>query len=148
QEEAGRRDGFIERILWSWPDPRVAEWSEAEIGTETKEAVAAVFGKLRAARRAEAPVRLHPDAKREWVRWFDENKRLTASATGITAGVYSKLDIQCARLTLILHCLTYPEKSTSTLVSVETMTAAITLAEYFRQHAHRVLTRFGQPTSR
>lgn len=142
-DEAGRRDGFIERILWCYPDVRPTGWSEETVTIETKDAVTNLFQRLRASRPAEHPVLIDPTARGIWATWYDGNAEMTAQAVGLAQGVYAKMPNQAARLALILHCLEHPEHPSDEMVSAETMNAAIDLAEYFRSHAHRALTHFG-----
>lgn len=140
-DEAGRRDGFIERILWSYPEIRAVGWTEQTISARSQQAILDLFRKLR--RPSGEAVRLSADARVEWVRWYDENSRLTAEASGVAQGIYAKLPNQAARLALILHCLTRPGSPTARPLDRETMLGAIELAEYFRAHALRVLPGFG-----
>jgi len=141
-DEAGRRDGFVERILWSYPDTPSSEWTEATVDSQTKNAVVAVFGKLRLGTHAES-VRLSAKAKGLWVSWYNENARIVDQAVGLPSGVFAKLPNQAARLALILHCLRHPDLPESVRVSAETMSGALELAEYFRAHACRAMAHFG-----
>jgi hypothetical protein len=140
-DEAGRRDGFIERILWCWPDVAPATWTEDEVAAESKDAVAALFRQLRAGT-SDRPVRLGDLARARWVRWYDDNARLTAGLAGIGQGIAAKMPNQLARLVLILHCLQHADVPAAERVALATMDAAIELAEYHRAHAQRVLPRF------
>ena len=46
--EAGRRDGFIERILWAYPAPAVVAYrDDDDIDQATLDAITGVFRKLR-----------------------------------------------------------------------------------------------------
>lgn len=143
RNEAGRRDGFEERVLFTWPDPLRAEWSEDTVDPAVRDAFIALSRALRREAKTDRPVRLSPEAKQLWVTWFNENKRLVEQETGILAGWYTKLDQQCARLSLILHALAHPDSFEQVAVGEATMRAAIDLAEYFRAHAHRALSRLG-----
>lgn len=146
-DEAGRRDGFIERILWAYPDVAPAGWSEAVVSEAEHLAVLALFRTLQSAwgcptDRPGTIVGLDPNARAGWVDWYNENATLTAEASGLPQGISAKLPNQLARLALILHCLTYPENPGLDLAG-GTMADAIELVEYSRQHAHRVLIHFG-----
>jgi putative DNA primase/helicase len=140
-DEAGRRDGFIERILWSYPDTAPAEWTEQTISLQAQTAILQLFRKLRHV--SSDPVRLGSGARKLWARWYNENARLTAEASGLAQGIYAKLPNQAGRLALILHCLRYPDDPAAHLVDRDTLAGAIELAEYFRAHARRVLPGFG-----
>lgn len=138
-DEAGRRDGFLERFLWSVPETRPAVWSEAEIPASVRGEMLAVFRALRTSPPPGEPVRLSGEAREVWRDWYDENARLTAMSDGMMAGIAAKLSNQVARLALVLHCIDDPHGRSATM-SAETMAAAIELAEYHRAHAHRALS--------
>ncbi len=136
-EEAGRRDGFLERYLWE--DARAAtpaRWSEATVSKRAQDGVVECFMKLRY-KMPQGVVSLSVDAKSLWVSWYDTNQRATKATEGLTAGVYAKLPNQLARVALILHCVSRP---LSTDVDVDTMLGAIVLIEYYRENAHLVLS--------
>ncbi len=152
--EAGRRDGFVERILFSYPEAEPAPWTDEGVPQDLKDRLVELF-RQSGAMQPDRPVTLSAEAKGIWRDWYDENQRLTADASGLMQGVYAKLPLQVARLALILHRLTQaaaissfnsfrsPHGAAGGRLSGDTMTAAITLAEYFRAHAHRALAHVG-----
>ncbi|MCH7988774.1 MAG: DUF3987 domain-containing protein [Planctomycetes bacterium] len=133
--EAGRRDGFLERMLWVVPNAKPAPWSEAEISHEASTALLALFRRLRHPEGSSSPVCLSRGAYRLFTSWYDENQNSTEATGGLMAGVYAKMPLQLARITLIIHCFEYSDAPTSRMVSTETMAAAIKLVEYFRGQA-------------
>jgi len=141
--EAGRRDGFLERILWNVPTVESAPWSEAEISAEARKALVALFRPLRQTKASSVPVRLSSGAYRLFTSWYDENQSTISNAGGLMAGVYAKMPNQLARITLIIHCLIYPEAPSSRSVSSETMASSIDLVEYFRGQASIALGMLG-----
>jgi len=104
--------------------------------------VETLYCDLRSSESSDEPVTLSNEARQEWVRWYNENATTLETVSGLARGVYAKLPAQCARFALILHCLTHRKQPTRHAVSLNTMTGAIELAEYFRSHAHRVLPKF------
>src|SRR5215207_8011123 len=142
QEEAGRRDGFIERFCWSYADTRPARWTDAIVADTTIDAVTTIYRHLRAGA-AGMPVQFHPKARALFTRWVDENADLQERACGLAAGIYAKLPTYAARFSLILHGLTYPVGPASELVSIDTVAGALSVVEYFRQHAGWTLVHFG-----
>ena len=150
-EEAGRQGEFLERILYSYPDAHPASWTEASVRQATQQAAIDVFRALRPDQPAgelieesgKERVHLSAAAKALWVTWYSGNAARIEGAPGLLAGVYSKLSVHLARITLILHCWTHPRNPPDHRVSADTMNAAIDLAEYFRAHAHRVMAEFG-----
>ncbi len=141
--EAGQ-DGFIDRILWAYPDAEPAKWSTAAVSREATAGALAVFRQLRRPINPSDDGRtvLALDAREAWARWHDENLDLTVAASPAVAGVYSKLTNQAARLALVLHCLWNPDDP-ARMVARERVEDGIALAEYFRAHAHRALRHFG-----
>lgn len=146
EEEAGCRDGFLERILWSWPDARPMRLSDFAIGDELLARVITVFRRLRAVQAAAdggpRVVVLSAEARALFMTWHDENCTAQERVAGLLRGYYAKLPSQAARLCLVLHALAHPDDPTVP-VSGATMQAALELVEYFRAHAHRVFARFG-----
>jgi hypothetical protein len=147
-EEANRRDGFVDRFAMCWPVATRARWSEATVAAATTQAAEALFGRLRPKVHPEEPhlVDLSPAAKRVFAAWYDENADLGAGVTGIAAGFFAKYPGQCARLSLVLHCLHHPE-DLERPVDATTMLDAIAVVEYFRGHLARVLPAFGGTAS-
>ncbi|MDP9359288.1 MAG: YfjI family protein [Chloroflexota bacterium] len=141
--EAGQ-DGFIDRILWAYPDAEPAKWSTAAVSKAATAGALAVFRQLRRPTTPSDDGRtlLALDAREAWARWHDDNLALTVAASPAVAGVYSKLTNQAARLALVLHCLWIPDDP-ARMVSRERVEDGIALAEYFRAHAHRALRHFG-----
>jgi hypothetical protein len=124
-EEAGRRDGFIERILWSYPETPPAQWSEDVVSDEVKEDLVALFRQLRTKPKLgdQGTTKLSLEARDYWVDWYNENQRRISQSSGLAAGIYSKFPNQAARLALILHCFWCPEDPAK-LISGERMADA------------------------
>jgi hypothetical protein len=140
-DEAGRRDGFVERILWDYPECRPARWTDDTVDEATRGAVVALFRRLRLGG-SDRPICLDSNAKTVWRSWYDDNARATEGASGITAGIYAKLPNQLARLALVLHCLAHPDAPSNRLLDEDTLADAIELVEYYRAMANRVVVHF------
>lgn len=156
-EKDGKRDGFIERFLLSEPTPIPQKWTTAEVDPQIRVQMTALFGKLRVKHPSQVDASLYgvaeqgilfltDEAKAEFGAWYDQNADITADSTahsqGIAAGFYSKYPGQLARIALILHCLHHPGDAT-TRVGVDSITGAISVIEYFRDHLAGILPRFG-----
>jgi hypothetical protein len=141
--EAGRRDGFLERILWSVPNTKPTLWSDAEISREASTALLALFRHLRRPEASLSPVCLSRGALRLFTSWFNQNQSSITETGGLMQGVYAKMPLQLARITLILHCLERPDSPSSKLISTKTITAGISLVEYFRGQAGIALGMIG-----
>ena len=140
-QEAGRRDGFIERILWAYPETKTSLWTESTVPQGTKDAAVELFRKLR--QDNQQTVTLSAPATALWVPWYNSNAKLVEGAVGLIAGVYAKLPNQAARIAPILHCLSHPNSPSGMPVDATTMSAALELAEYFRGHAIKTMPHFG-----
>ncbi|MAG36329.1 MAG: hypothetical protein CL878_08805 [Dehalococcoidia bacterium] len=149
-DQRGRLDGFVERILFIFPDPVVSLWTDDDVEQDAIDAVVDVFRLLRdppcevkadLALSEYVTVTLSPKARQCWKDWFNDNQVRTSEADGISRGWYAKLPNHCARLAVILHAAHHPH-GTEHILSLDTMEAAIQLAEYFRSHAHRALSVF------
>lgn len=140
--EAARDDGFIPRLLLSWPDAEPSPWTDAVMAESIFEAMLAAVRPLRLIGEDTVTIRLSAAAYVEWVAWFNENQALTAAARGLTAGWGAKAPVHLARIALVLHLVAYPEEREREL-SVDTMRDAVAVIEYFRAHLARVLPVFG-----
>jgi DNA polymerase I len=144
-DEAGRRDGLVERILYSMPETWASRFTDYEMAPETAAPVLALFEQLyTTSSEDERPVQLSDAARERFKEWANENADRTDEAHGVLAGIYAKLPVQLARLTLTLHGLWCPGALTARRVSVERVEQAIVLVEYFREHAERVVPAFGE----
>lgn len=141
--EAGRRDGFLERILWSVPNAKPTPWSEAEISPEASDGLLVLFRRLRHTDASSSPVLLSKGANRLFTSWYNENQRSITEIGGLMTGVYAKMPLQLARIALIIHCLEHPDSPSSSLISPKTITSAISLVEYFRGQAGIALGMIG-----
>ena len=148
--EAGQDDGFVDRVLASWPDAAPAKWTDASVLPETVAAAERLFARLRHVRtdgisatpRPTAVAALNPEALHAFVCWHDDNAESVAAAQGLAAGCAAKYPRQAARIVAVLHALADPD-DLHRPVTAETMTGAIEVIEYFRAHARRVLPALG-----
>lgn len=140
--EADKRDGFVDRFLWSWPEHRSVPWTEDTVSPFTTAAVETTFRRLRRTTGDTVPVKLTDEAKTLWRAWYDDNARVIESERGLMAGVHAKADVQLARLALVLHVLAHDDPDAAD-VSVDTLRAAIELVEYHLAHARAVAQRLG-----
>ena len=141
--ETGRRDGFLERMLWIVPNAKPSFWSEDETSLEAEESIVSLFRRLRHSEPNPNPVTLSRGAYKIFTSWYDENRNSILESQGMMQGVYAKMPLQLARITLILHCLEHPDSSDSRKVTAKAMAAAIDLVEYFRGQAGLALMMIG-----
>ncbi len=141
-EEAQRRDGFVERILMSWPVARPIRWNDSAIDDSGKRGATAIFRRLRVQGDIEpSPTGLSHDARKVFGSWYEDNGRIIEASHGIAAGFYSKYPGQLARIALVLHALHHPS-DLQRQIDVQTISDAIQVIEYFRAHLIRVLPAF------
>jgi len=167
RDERGRNDGFLDRIIFSYPDSFPPQkWSERELSPEAESDWSEAIGRLyMLAMRAEAdrPPRPHlvtftPEAKPVWVVWFDNHaaEMEDPGFSGRYAGVWSKLRAHAARFALILSrlrlsCDPCPPTigksgiiardsalSTEPSVNAADVRGAIKLVDYFKSHLTRI----------
>lgn len=141
-DDAQRRDGFVERVLMTWPVARPIRWTDEVMDSVAKRGTVFIFSQLRAnSGNHAAPVGLTPDARKVFGSWYEENGRIVEESQGIAQGCYSKYPGQLARIALVLHALHYPDQP-QRHIDVGTISDAIGVIEYFRAHLIRVLPRF------
>jgi hypothetical protein len=143
-EESGE-DGFIQRVLFAYPDPVKNRWSDATVSPKTQESYSHLFEALQdlsmvtdALSGEERPLTLTltTEAKALFVQWHDEHcQQAECSTAPFVAGVYSKLKGYCARLALI-HALCL--NPAARVVSVESVSAASDLIDYFVAHFTKI----------
>jgi hypothetical protein len=140
-DERGREDGFVDRILFSYPANQLAGWTETTVSAGVEKEHDLLFQKLWALEGgSEGPQRVRfTDAGRAgWVEWakghYDECLSVDAGARG----PWAKLDAYCARLILILHCARQAAGETGELIEADTVTRGSELVRYFKAHIRRV----------
>jgi hypothetical protein len=149
-EERGKPDGFLDRFLFSYPETVFpGDWSDNIISPEAEAGFRACMEKLRAKSPAE-PLLLTPDARREWIRWYNgHNREVRGEHFPIMLiGPWAKLRGYCARLALIVHAMRWAcgeAGENIEAVDAESVRGAVQLIEYFKSHACRVYRRM--PTS-
>lgn len=163
-EEQGRDDGFMDRILFVFPDTFPDQsWTEDEIDDESARTWDGVVRSLHERPLYRDPeddvekpylVDFEPRAKVAWVEWFNSHvKELEApDCPRWQHGVWAKYKAYCARFALILSRLRLaivPEGAdTSRPIALEDVRGAVRLIDYFKAHAARARrAASGQTTS-
>jgi hypothetical protein len=150
QEEGGRDDGFLDRIIYIWPDGKSYNpWTNADVRPEVERAWEECVGKLYTlkiggTRKRPAPVGvgLTEPAMREWEALFNGMAGDIADDCfdkGLI-GPWRKFQTYAARLTLILHELRCAcgESISEEIVDADAVRAAGRVVNYFQSHAVRV----------
>jgi hypothetical protein len=163
----GRKDGFMDRLLFAFPEPMPITWTDAALSSKTQKEYAAVFAQLWSLEPAiadgspEPVVRsFSPKAQAAFVAWLHTHyKELNNLATQYKKlnkpdlsehlrGAYAKFDGICAGIALLLDeawraSKEVPQAAADAQASVEeqSVLGAIKLMDYFKQHTKRVYTR-------
>jgi hypothetical protein len=163
-------DGFLARLLLSWPDPMPnGVINEDEASSEATEAVCALFELLDGLpydpgdydEQLAYEVRLSAEAKQRWLEWFAEHGAETDAVADVLNGAWAKMPAQLLRLTLGLHAIATVRRVKPPIgvvpaggvrivaevdprVSLGTLESAIALIEYFKAHARRVYRLLGE----
>lgn len=156
-DERGREDGFIHRVLFSFPEPAPARpWSNATVAHDLQAAWAAALEVLLPEPPPYDPWREPDDAaafrptevpftnmaRAVWVAWYDAHSEgLNArDLPASLSGPWKKMRSYCARLALAIHQLRrgYRETETATVEAVDVAAAADLIDAYFKPHARKV----------
>lgn len=140
--DAGR-DGFVERFLFTWPDPMDAVVPDVPDDYAMESRITELLRTIRAdvPRGQMITLTLTPDAKTAFDEWWLENTNLAKQASGLVSGFYSKYNGYLGKIAIVLHALnTVGQKDAR--VPKETIEDAITVIEYFRSYLNYVLPSF------
>jgi hypothetical protein len=149
-------DGFIHRLLFSFPDP-VPErrWSWDGVDAATREGwhdtvanlYALPMGQDESGYETALVINLAPDARPLWEQWYNQHAREAESPRFPQAlvGPWSKLIAYAARLALVVHLLRQAaDEEVGEDVDAESLRRAFRLVDYFKSHARRVYARLRQ----
>jgi len=141
------QNGFLDRILFSWPDGLTKPvWDDRGLDLTLRDAYTSAISRLLQLPfidGAPAIITLAPDARRDLFAWYNgRNKSLCDNAANeLLQGLHGKMDIHAARLILVLHLLRYAYTKANDLpteIDAGTVADGIRLAEYFRAQSLRV----------
>lgn len=144
KDEQNRADGFMDRVLFSYPESVPQRWSDAVISEEAIREMDACFDGLMALPFQDhepATLYLAQGARELLIDWtnahFDEMQ--ADLFPYILRGPWGKMPGQMARITLIIHaCRLVSGETTSRLVDEISVSSGIALTEYFKDHARKV----------
>jgi hypothetical protein len=145
-DERGRDDGFVHRILFSFPDPVRLRWTESTVGDGALEGYIDLYQRLAALQPQldDQPliVRFTPSGRSAFAGWAQRHYRELDEVSDILRGPWAKLEAYAARLALILHELRFVSgQAASEDVDDVSVGSAAQLVSYFKSHAVRVYDR-------
>ena len=163
RDDRGRDNGFLDRIVFSYPEvfPE-RRWTETEVGEGCEGDWKRTIDRLHAVemnpgdgRPTPWLARFTPEAKRRFVAWFNRNGQAMGQLDA-RPGSLSKAEARLARLALILSRLRLASDPRSTLldpaglgvppVETEDVEGAVRLDAYFASHAERALHHMNRGT--
>jgi hypothetical protein len=158
-DQADRDDGFVDRLLFSYPNIGRDRWSSAGVDEAVLASVEGLFANLYDLVGAEMPsgdivprvARFDAEAAQLWGQWYNANDdELRADELPSSLkGTWAKLPSQLARLTLILHVTRAADSGlpVPATIDAETLAAGADLVEYFKEHARAALAELRTPRS-
>jgi hypothetical protein len=139
--------GGAARLLMAMPPKLRKQWSDCEIAPEVEQAYETVLDRLMGldfASDAEGkPVphrlRMTPEAKALWVRFYNEWASEQAAAAGALAAAFSKLEAYAARFALLHHVVSRvgPREDDCDAVEPASIEAGVTLCRWCAGEARR-----------
>ena len=146
--EGGRDDGFLGRVLFSYPEAQPALWTDAEPDADVIKRHDRIFKKLFDLQASYSgnprTVRFAPEARKLFVEFYNRNA-VEINSPGFPyslRGAWAKMAGYCARLALILHMTSVASGNTDDEeINEESMDGAIRLIGYFKSHVRKVSRR-------
>ena len=138
-------DGFLERLLFAYPDPVQHRWTDFTVSGKVIDAARNIFQRLYEIRTLADPsepvgINLN-DTQRLFSSWYDQT-HIEMESGGFPKtlqGSWGKLPGNCARIILILHLWQMAaQPETGLLVSDKTIQNGIAIAEYFKNHYRKI----------
>jgi len=147
--EQHRENGLLARLFLAMP-PRVPkQWTEAQVDPAVVELFGQAIDNLLRLEPAAGddgvpepiPLGLSEDAKRVWVDYYTRHEAEQADLQGELAAAWAKLEEGAARLALVVHLARWAGGDPTAdpgVVDGQSMTAGVTLAEWFKHETRRV----------
>lgn len=140
-----RSDGFLDRILFVYPEQVAPRWSDKTINESSILAVNQCFNKLLDLDFKEdgepRTIALDSAARELFINWLGGHYKESESEIFpyVLRGPWSKMPGQLARVTLIIHLCRYVMGEIENILIDDTsMANGITLIKYFKSHARKV----------
>ena len=145
-----RESGLMARLLLAWPPRKAKRWTDTGISWQQEKTLSAIVQRLlglepfRRADGSETPVTLGltDDAHAAWVKFYNAHAVEEVELEGDLASAWSKLEACAARIALVIHLVRWaaddPTLNDSEYVDTRSITAGVTLANWFGSEVRRV----------
>lgn len=143
--QADVHDGFMDRILFTFPEPVQDRWVEDGVSKTLLDAYGGLYDQLFALEQQPpldgGPSRpvvldLNKAAKENFIRYFELNLNdIETEGDPYLKSTFKKMEAYVGRFALILQLCERPE---SLMVEDKAVASAAVLAEYFKSHARKV----------
>lgn len=143
-----RENGLAARLLLAYPPRRAKRWTEDDIDPKAEAELVQLFDRLYELQPTVGEdgeprpvlVRLSSEAKTVWTEYYDAHAVEQVDLIGDMASAWSKLEEYPARLALVHHFVRWAsgDVADECLLDAASMTAGITLAQWFKHEARRV----------
>lgn len=153
--EDGANDGFLDRILFSWPENHkwsrtIGESPPEELESAWVDALEYIYGWTMAESEhgtlSPEVVGITPEGRKvvnEWWASHADTRNMNEFDPGLI-GPYGKLKSYYFRFALVIQCLRLASGETDCQdVDAESATRAVKLIDYFKSHLDRVMNRLG-----
>ena len=146
-------NGLAARLLLACPPRRVRHWTDNDIDCITNTRLTRVFDRLFSLEPTTGPdgepqpemLPLTADAKKLWVRFYDEHAAEHAELSGDLSAAWSKLEGYAARLALVIQCCRWAADDTDgKAIDAQSMKAGIALSRWFGAETRRVYGRMAE----
>lgn len=145
-----RDNGLAARLLLACPPRTPKRWTEADISPEAEASISALLDRLYSLEPTVSDddelqpinIGLTPEAKRLWVKFYNEHAQESSELTGDLSAAWSKLEGYAARFALVIHFARWaaddPDLQTHDAVDQVSIDAGIRLSRWFGHEARRV----------
>lgn len=138
--KTGDEDGFLPRLLFSWPEHVPVRWTDQVVPDQLNEAYADRIKSLYLTPLIDHPLDLNisPEGMASFTKWHDLHcaQMETPELPSFLRAAYAKFKGYCARLALV-HAVT--KDPSTTVIGMESIISAIRLIHYFKAQAAKVM---------
>ena len=145
-DERGREDGFVHRIVFSYPDPVRLRWTDSTVSPGAVNEYVQLYERLAALApgldNEPAVVRFTPGGTEAFAAWATSHYEDLERVDERLRGPWAKLEAYAARFSLIIQELRFvTHEVRSEDVDEASVGVAADLIAYFKSHARRVYDR-------